>query len=385
MYPTTIENYIGQDEAQKEFSLWVENINNSKKKICFITGLNGVGKSTFVRLMLKKYNYNIQEISSSSLRLSEGRENLCKSLKFKNILFLIEKKECKKAIIIDNFENMDINSKDVYKDIKTIFTKNKNISIPVIFIGERLFKNTRPLMANSVYIRLKPLNLKTIISIVKQVSNNTLDKKEIKKIANDSGGNLHTIYKYFEKKEDNIIKNKQVGPRYSLYRILVDNMSIDDINEEIAVQTNLLPYSLHLTLFDYIPYYAEKKNTTEIFNKVWDLYATYSYIDNYQRYTNTWEFNKIINTITCWGFNVILKEYKERKNRTNNKKYWWKDIDKNGDTSLEYGVYIKKNRGLLEKSSLTKTYIKKIRDASIQTKNFSILKNKLELEKMIVK
>ena len=80
-----------------------------------------------------------------------------------------------------------------------------------------------------------------------------------------------------------------------------------------------------------------------------------------------------------------MKEYKERQNRRNNKKYWWVDIKKNGDSSLEYGIYLKKNRSLLEKSSLTKTYIKKIRDTSIKTKSFSLLKNKLELEKMIRK
>ncbi len=386
MYPTTIENYIGQEDAKKEFSVWIENVSNNKKKICFLTGLNGVGKSTFVKLMLKKYNYNIQEICSSSLRLKSGRDTLFKSFKFKNVLFLLDKKKCKKAIVIDNFENIDISSKDIYRELKSIINSKKSIKIPIIFIGEKLFKKVRPLMGNSIYIRLKPLSIKTLTLIVKQIyNNNNLDKKEIKKIAKDSGGNLHNIYKFFEKKEENIIENKQIGPRYSLYRILVDNLSIDDINEEIAVQTNLLPYSLHYTLFDYIPYYAEKNDILNIFSNIWKLYATYSYIDNYQRYNNTWELTDIINTITCWGFNVILKEYKERQNRRNNKKYWWVDIEKNGDSSLEYGVYLKKNRSLLEKSSLTKTYIKKIRDTSIKTKSFSLLKNKLELEKMIRK
>ena len=69
--PKKVANFIGNSKSILPLVSWLLEWDSKKKKTkgVLISGLNGIGKSLLIELILKKYNYHVIHIS-----IDEGRD-----------------------------------------------------------------------------------------------------------------------------------------------------------------------------------------------------------------------------------------------------------------------------------------------------------------------
>jgi Holliday junction resolvasome RuvABC ATP-dependent DNA helicase subunit len=71
--PTTIDDFVGNKLAIQSLNNWLLKWDpkNKKTKCALISGLNGLGKSLLVELILNKHNFNIINLSIDDERDKE--------------------------------------------------------------------------------------------------------------------------------------------------------------------------------------------------------------------------------------------------------------------------------------------------------------------------
>jgi len=388
--PKILEEYTGNTTQVKEFTTWIETILENphyKKRICFITGSISTGKSILVKLVLQKYNYTITEFSSSNLRIQKYRTNLYQTLRFRDVLSVFQKNNSmRKAIVIDNFENMNIATQEVYRTIKSYIIEKKTKGIPIIFIGNTKFTGRRPLGLYSVYIRLQPRNKKETICIIKHIIQKYKEQQystntHIRKNANmysmlytKSKGDIRKIIHYldflvksntFIDMEESISQN----PQKTLYSIIdyKNQYSISKIIDIVSTDLYFID-GIHNTYIQYIPYCITKDTRYNYKNNYYSMISSFSqYMSYYQVYiTSNKEYNyneyiEIAIVLVCYSIRVLLQNMKKSGEKTKipyrSKDMWWKTVQKNTDSTIKTSLYSKVQRGLLQKSTIyTKGY-----------------------------
>lgn len=404
--PTTLEEYVGNQKIVDSLSKWVENIKNDKhfpKRICFLTGGIGVGKTILAKLVLKKHGFVVREFISSNLRVKQERDLLYQAFSFRDVLACLSKKDgFRKAIIIDDFENMCLATQEVFRNLKKYIKTNKSIGIPIIFVGNKYFKSKRPLMGTSIYLRMAPRTLKNIQEILQHILNGFINenkdniclknikknKEEQLKICKNSGRDVRKIIKYFElisvnKTEKNIqmITFKKKGQIYSLDRIMREKIEMREILDEIYSE-NMLPYGLNSSYINYIPWVIkqnnldfQKKRCLFLWKEIAELFSFYGELKDYEKNNQMWELSDIANLIICWGTRItIQKNIKEKiysvdkkesvkKPIYKGKNFWWVDLEKgkkNGDEPIDSSLYNINLRGSLNQYILGNTSFKMI-------------------------
>lgn len=427
--PKSIDEFIGHKNSVLSLKNWAKCIKKDiyySKRICFLTGSVGSGKSVLAKLILKEGGFDSKEFISSNLRIKQERELLYQTFCYKNVIALLNKKqEYRKAIIIDDFENMSLASQEIFKNIKEFIKTKKSVGIPIIFIGNKFFKGKKPLQRESIFIRLFPRSLGDTQIILKQIINTFKNKyleniifKEYEKnntkqmdLCKKVGSDVRKIIKYFEfisssKKEENsisIIKTEKRGPLNSLYQILSYNHSIDQIIDQVSIESNI-PYGIHTSYIEYIIwFFTYKKYTCKNIRILYSLlemslhFSIFGRLLDYERKNQLWGFSDIANTIVCWGFKIIINQEKSfekdfHKISLPDKEHWWNKLEKGklgGDEPFDIPIYNKNLRGYLYQSKLLHTSFKMIENNNV--KNPSLLRPKniqntlqlINLKKMI--
>lgn len=390
--PKILEEYTGNTTQVKEFTTWIETILENphyKKRICFITGSISTGKSILVKLVLQKYNYTIAEFSSSNLRIQKYRTNLYQTLRFRDVLSVFQKNtSTRKAIIIDNFENMNIATQEVYRTIKSYIIDKKTKGIPIIFIGNTKFTGRRPLGLYSIYIRLQPRNKKETICIIKdiiekykeQYPTNTHICKNVKMYSmlyTKSKGDIRKIIHYldflvksntFIDMEESISQN----PQKTLYSVIdyKNQYSISKIIDIVSTDLYFID-GIHNTYIQYIPYCITKDTTYNYKNNYYSIISLFSeYMSYYQRYmtiNQEYSYNEYIEiaiVLVCYSIRVLLQNIQNTGEKTKipytPKDTWWKSLEKNRDSHIKTSLYSKTQRGLMQKNTYFTTGYKMI-------------------------
>ena len=89
--PNNIEEIYGNEENKKLSEEWLVNydLNKNKKRLLFISGISGIGKTSYIKLLLKKYNYNYICYDSYDFKSKKSLEcEIKKILNSKNIISL---------------------------------------------------------------------------------------------------------------------------------------------------------------------------------------------------------------------------------------------------------------------------------------------------------
>ena len=140
------------------------------KKVCFLTGNTGIGKTSLVNICCKKNGFSIHEFNSTNLRIKSERRLYYQALLFKDIKSILQKKkQFRKAIVIDNYESMNIAKQEIFKTTKKMLNDKKTVGIPVIFVGSTFYTKKRPIITNSIYLRLSPLTNRNITFLCNRI------------------------------------------------------------------------------------------------------------------------------------------------------------------------------------------------------------------------
>ena len=175
--PNKIEDFIGNKNIIQPFIYWLLewNSNNNKTKCALFSGLNGIGKSLLIDLILKKHDYNIVNLSIDDKRDKETITQI--------IMPLIKTKKTfdgqNNCLVVSDINN----SGGDYGFISTLTECIKETQIPIICIcDDRYDTNIKPILNYSVDFKLVKSNYDDICRLIYKVVTNEnikISKQEI--------------------------------------------------------------------------------------------------------------------------------------------------------------------------------------------------------------
>lgn len=205
--PKLLKNFIGNKQASQPFIKWLLDwTENNKTKCALVSGLNGIGKSLFVELILKKHSYNIINLTND--------EDISKKNIMENIKPLI-----KTPKTIDGLENVllvsDIDSINERGFISFITELIKETKIPLIFICDNRYdQSLKPLLPYCYDIKLSPPTLDEVYPLIYDIVKNEeikITKAGVNKLYKESNGDVRNILNTLQiyNKKTNYSKNIQ--------------------------------------------------------------------------------------------------------------------------------------------------------------------------------
>jgi replication factor C subunit 1 len=188
--PNKIEDFIGNKKVILPFISWLLDWEptNKKTKCALVSGVNGVGKSLLVELILKKHDYNIINLSIDDER---DKEYINKTIKP-----LLKTKKT-----FDDQENCllvsDIDSGGDYGFMSSLVECIKETQIPIICIcDDRYSQSIKPILNYCYDIKLaKPTYEEVYPLIYKVVTTEKIkiNKSGVDKLYEQSNGDIRFI------------------------------------------------------------------------------------------------------------------------------------------------------------------------------------------------
>lgn len=375
-----MEEFIGNSSEILQLRRWIENI--KLKRVCFITGATGCGKSELARLLLKEYGYSIKEFEGLELRNKPVREQLYQTLRFNDVLALIKnQKSFKKAVIIDDFENMYLATQEVYKNIREMIKNKQTHHIPIIFTGTKPLKGKKPLSSQSIFINLRSRTKEEILQILNiflQKNNISLDDIKKLDLVNHCGGDIRRLHNFVTNQY--ISHHEESGPLNILQRIININedRNLNTILSDINTEGMTIPHGIHWCYIDYVPWYVNKnykkgqKTVSYLEKEISHLISDYAILLDKERSTCFWELKEFADAIISFGFRTKLKNISHIPSRDivyKGQTYWWEHLGKkNGRQGLDS----------VETPCINKTLRASLINYQIQNLSFQMVSQKVE-------
>ena len=189
--PTRIDDFVGNKNVIQPFIQWLLDWdeNNKKTKCALISGVNGVGKSLLVELMLKKHDFNIIHLSIDEDR---DKETINKTIK----PLLSTKKTIDgqdNALVVSD---IDGNCGD-YGFIATLTECMKETQIPIICIcDDRYSQNIKPILNYCFDIKLDKPKYDDVYALIYKVVTTEhikISKSSVDKLYEQSNGDIRFI------------------------------------------------------------------------------------------------------------------------------------------------------------------------------------------------
>jgi replication factor C subunit 1 len=189
--PNKIEDFVGNKSAIQPFIRWLLewDPNNKKTKCALVYGVNGIGKSLLVELILKKHDYNIINLSIDDDRDKETINQIIKPLLRTKKTFDGQEN----ALVVSDIDS----SGGDYGFMATLTECIKETQIPIICIcDDRYSQNIKPIINYCFDIKLsKPAydDVYRLIYKVVTTENIKISKSGVDKLYEQSNGDIRFI------------------------------------------------------------------------------------------------------------------------------------------------------------------------------------------------
>jgi hypothetical protein len=327
---TQLINYLNYFEENKHDLL--------TKRGIYIYGNPGVGKTEFVKNILKKQNYDIISFDAGDVRNKSAIDKITKhNMSDKNIMNLFYKKTKKIAILMDEIDGMNSGDKGGINSLiklmrpkKTRRQKKEDITLnPIICIGNyHIDKKIKEILKTIDCIEIKNPTAKQIKLLLSNILNDSSVEKSEKGeiLANYIRGDLrklkfideiHNIKTLFDDKYH--IQNLFQGVDYNddtkiITKKLLNNHYHIDEHFKIMNDTNRTSVALlfHENIIDCLP--NDKPNETiEFYLKILENICFSDYIDRITFQKQIWIFNEMSSLIKTLYNNHIFHTEKINK------------------------------------------------------------------------
>jgi replication factor C subunit 1 len=189
--PDKLEDFVGNKNVIQPFIRWLLewDPNNKKTKCALVYGVNGVGKSLLVELILKKHDYNIINLSIDDERDKETINTTIKPLLRTKKTFDGQEN----AIVVSDIDS----SGGDYGFIATLTECIKETQIPIICIcDDRYNQNIKPIINYCFDIKLSKPNYDDVYRLIYKVvttENIKIGKSGVDKLFDQSNGDIRFI------------------------------------------------------------------------------------------------------------------------------------------------------------------------------------------------
>ena len=304
----------------------------------YIYGSPGCGKTTFVKNILKKLNYDIIMYDAGDIRNKTVIDNITKhKISDINILAMFKKEKKKIAIVMDEIDGMNSGDKgginQLIKLIRPKKTKKQkvedNTMVPIICIGNyHIDKKIKELIKVCTTIELKKPTSKQIENILSLILPN-IDYDLKKNIISFVQGDLRKINSTYEiyKNQQNMLKNEIIknifdtknyndDTKIIVKKLLNEKYNINDhtiiMNDTDRTSIGLL---FHENIIDRLED-VNKKDAINVYLKMLDNICFSDYIDRVTFQKQIWIFNEMSSLVKTMYNNHIFHNFKNKKNIT---------------------------------------------------------------------
>jgi len=188
--PKKLDDFIGNKNVIMPFIRWLLEWDpkNKKSKCALVSGLNGIGKSLLVELILQKHDYNIIHLSNDEDRNKEYINNTIKPLlKFKKTFNGQEN-----ALIVS-----DIDCGNDYGFMSSLVECIKDAQIPIICICDNRYdQGIKPILNYCYDIKLNKPTYNDVYPLIYKVvtgENIKISKSSVDNLYEQSNGDIRYI------------------------------------------------------------------------------------------------------------------------------------------------------------------------------------------------
>ena len=227
--PTKLEDFIGNNQSIQPFINWLLNWDpkNKKTKCALVSGVNGIGKSLLVELVLNKHDLNIINLSIDDER---DKETINKTIK--PLLKTISTIDGRENVLV--VSDIDSNGGD-YGFISCLTECIKESQIPIICIcDDRFNQNIKPILTYCFDIKLTKPNFDEVYVLIYKVVTTEkikISKSRVDKLYEQSNGDIRYILNALQMgiKKGDTSKNIQSSNIFDTTgKLLSMDLSIDD-------------------------------------------------------------------------------------------------------------------------------------------------------------
>ena len=334
-----LNNLLNRQDAEKTFIDTLNNYETYKhllitKKGIYVYGSSGVGKSMFVKKILKKMGYDVILYDAGDVRNRTVIDNITKdNMANMNVLSMFKKEKRKLIIVMDEIDGMNSGDKGgINTLIKLIRPKKTNkqkkedrTNIPVVCIGNyHVDKKIKEIIKVCTPIELeKPSknNMKILIKVLMPKLKRNMIENVFHYVDGDLRklNGLHKIYKttpglITEKLISEVFypKNFNKNTKDTTKLLLNNKYDLQDhsllINDTDRTSISLL---FHENLIDVLK--KEKKLALPFYSKVLSNICFADYIDRITFQKQIWIFNEMSSLIkTFYNNHLYQKNYGEK-------------------------------------------------------------------------
>tara|TARA_A100001035_G_scaffold62022_1_gene46831 strand:- start:494 stop:1738 length:1245 start_codon:yes stop_codon:yes gene_type:complete len=332
-----IENYIC--DILKDFEINKKNL--QQKRGIYLYGDHGIGKTIFIKNILKKMNYDIIYYDASDVRNKNIIDNLTNNtMSDKSVLSLFNKKKQNIAIIMDEIDGMNNGDKGginalikLIRPKKTKKQKLENITyIPIICISNyHIDKKIKELMKVCTTIELKKPDNNEIKNIVELIMPN-IEKSLVSNIINYVNSDLRKIKIIYDinnnnKLTSNIINNILISKSLEddtkkITKKIIDNKyNIKEhsniLNDTDRTIVGLLWHENIIDKFNNI----DIEVSLPLYHKILENLIFSDYIDRITFQKQIWQLNEMSSIIKTFKNNYIFNTFNLKNNNLNNVRF----------------------------------------------------------------
>ena len=282
--PKKLEDFVGNKSAIQPFIHWLLEWEPSKKKTkcALVSGLNGVGKSLLVELILKKHDYNIIHLNIDEEHDKEYINQTIKPLLRTKKTFNGQEN----ALLVS-----DIDCVSGYGFISTLLDCIKETQIPIICICDNRYdQSIKPILNYCFDIKLGKATYDEVYKLIYKVvttENIKIGKSGVDKLYGQANGDIRYILnalQLYNKKTDTS-KNIQSSNIFDTTgKLLSQETELDDKNRYywmahdihgLMIQENYINCTLNVrddvTRLENISYSADALSDVDLLDSVFNF------------------------------------------------------------------------------------------------------------------
>jgi replication factor C subunit 1 len=189
--PNKLSEFIGNEKIIQPFTKWLLtwNLSNKKTKCCLISGINGIGKSLLVELILKKFCHHAIHLSIDDERDKEQIQQTIKPL-----LHMKKTFDDKENVLV--VSDIDSSGGD-YGFIGALVECIKETEIPIICIcDDRYSQSLKPVLSYCFDIKMSKPTFNEVYPLIYKVVTEEkikINKRQVDKLYEQSNGDIRYI------------------------------------------------------------------------------------------------------------------------------------------------------------------------------------------------